>query len=585
MAWNKVFSSLPERNSPELLPEAAKECFRRFNAAFEEAYKKQTSWIVPDGNLRDGLKVSIAKKLVPAYREFSEKYLVMLNGEKNLELLVRFSPDDLGNYLSDLFHGVAISDSSPSSSSRRWLKFCDLPGKGGFGCIYKGWMNENSLKAARPETGMDIAAQVLDQRGCQGQREWWTEGGIIKAANLECFCFSELAAATGHFNKENLLGLGEFGVVYRGWIDEHSLKATSPRKGMAIAVKKLRHDSCQGQQEWLTEIKYLGQLCHPNLVKLIGYCLEDKNRLLVYEFLPKGSLDRHLFEGDSTFQILSWDQRIKVALSIAKALAFLHHEVHAIHRDVKTSNILLDLNYNAKLSDFGLAKDGSVNSRSHVTRVLGTEGYYAPEYMESGKTKEVKPRYGSQGRRNVSGSITSRAIAEPVGEILQRPELLIFGFNELKAATNDFNQNNVLDQGGFGRVYKAWINEQLLTAALPETGLAVSVKKLDQNGSHGLQEWLTEIKQQGPLVHPNIVKLIGYCLENNCRLLVYEYMPNGTLENHLFRRAGASTVESFSWNQRMTIALGAARGLAFLHNKANVIFRDFNTSHILLDLV
>ncbi|XP_021661378.2 receptor-like cytoplasmic kinase 176 isoform X2 [Hevea brasiliensis] len=212
-----------------------------------------------------------------------------------------------------------------------------------------------------------------------------TEGGIIKAANLECFCFSELAAATGHFNKENLLGLGEFGVVYRGWIDEHSLKATSPTKGMAIAVKKLRHDSCQGQQEWLTEIKYLGQLCHPNLVKLIGYCLEDKNRLLVYEFMPKGSLDRHLFEGDSTFQILSWDQRIKVALSIAKALAFLHHEVHAIHRDVKTSNILLDLNYNAKLSDFGLAKDGSVNSRSHVTaRVLGTEGYYAPEYMESG---------------------------------------------------------------------------------------------------------------------------------------------------------------------------------------------------------
>ncbi|KAJ9160019.1 hypothetical protein P3X46_025460 [Hevea brasiliensis] len=195
-----------------------------------------------------------------------------------------------------------------------------------------------------------------------------------------------------------------------------------------------------------------------------------------------------------------------------------------------------------------------------------------------GKTKEVKPRYGSQGRRNVSGSITSGAIAEPVGEILQSPELLIFGFNELKAATNDFNQNNVLDQGGFGRVYKAWINEQSLTAALPETGLAVSVKKLDQNGSHGLQEWLTEIRQQGPLVHPNIVKLIGYCLENNCRLLVYEYMPNGTLENHLFR------FESFSWNQRMTIALGAARGLAFLHNKANVIFRDFNTSHILLDL-
>ncbi|KAG8645141.1 hypothetical protein MANES_10G036300v8 [Manihot esculenta] len=117
MAWNKVFSSLP--TSPELSPEAAKECFRVFNAAFEEAYKKQTSWILPDGKLSNGLKVlSIAKKLVPAYREFSKKYLGMLSGEKNLELLARFSADDLGNCLSDLLHGVAISDSSPSSSSR-----------------------------------------------------------------------------------------------------------------------------------------------------------------------------------------------------------------------------------------------------------------------------------------------------------------------------------------------------------------------------------------------------------------------------------------------------------------------------------
>ncbi|XP_021624728.1 probable serine/threonine-protein kinase PBL10 isoform X3 [Manihot esculenta] len=213
-----------------------------------------------------------------------------------------------------------------------------------------------------------------------------TQGGIIEAANLVCFCFSELAAATGHFINENVLGSGEFGVVYKGWVDEHSLKATSPEMGMPIAVKKLRDDSCQGQQEWLTEIKYLGHLCHPNLVKLMGYCIEDKNRLLVYEFMPNSSLDRHLFEtGHSPVQTITWHHRIKVALNVAKALAFLHHEVDAIHRDVKPSNILLDANYNAKLSDFGLAKDGSVNSRTHVTtRVLGTEGYYAPEYMESG---------------------------------------------------------------------------------------------------------------------------------------------------------------------------------------------------------
>ncbi|OMO89841.1 Exocyst complex protein Exo70 [Corchorus capsularis] len=116
MAWNKVFSSLPER-SFALSPDAVKDCFRKFNAAFEEAYVKQISWIVPDGKLRDEIKVSIARKLAPAYREFYETNLVALSGEKHLEVLVRVAPDDLGNYLSDLFHGTPFSSSSLSLSS------------------------------------------------------------------------------------------------------------------------------------------------------------------------------------------------------------------------------------------------------------------------------------------------------------------------------------------------------------------------------------------------------------------------------------------------------------------------------------
>lgn len=112
MAWSKVFSSLPQRNSAELSPNAAKECLQKFNTAFEATYRKQTSWIVRDAKLRDELKESIAKKLVPAYREFYDTYLVMLSGEKNLEMLVRFGPDDLGNYLSDLFHGATMPVSS-----------------------------------------------------------------------------------------------------------------------------------------------------------------------------------------------------------------------------------------------------------------------------------------------------------------------------------------------------------------------------------------------------------------------------------------------------------------------------------------
>ncbi|XP_044460867.1 exocyst complex component EXO70H1-like [Mangifera indica] len=117
IAWTKVFSSLPEKSSSAITPEAAMECFQRFNAAFEEAYMKQTSWIVPDGKLRDELRVSIAEKLVPEYREFFDTYVVMLNGNRNLKVLARFEPDDLGNYLSDMFHGAPILVDFSSSSS------------------------------------------------------------------------------------------------------------------------------------------------------------------------------------------------------------------------------------------------------------------------------------------------------------------------------------------------------------------------------------------------------------------------------------------------------------------------------------
>ncbi|PKI72375.1 hypothetical protein CRG98_007245 [Punica granatum] len=155
---------------------------------------------------------------------------------------------------------------------------------------------------------------------------------------------------------------------------------------MVIAVKRLNQEGFQGHNEWLAEIVFLGQLYHPNLVKLIGYCLEDEHRLLVYEFMPRGSLENHLFRRNSYYQPLSWKLRIKVALGAAKGLEFLHSdEAKVIYRDFKTSNILLDSNYDAKLSDFGLAKDGPTGDKSHVsTRVMGTFGYAAPEYMATG---------------------------------------------------------------------------------------------------------------------------------------------------------------------------------------------------------
>ncbi|KAM7270644.1 hypothetical protein ACFE04_029858 [Oxalis oulophora] len=213
-----------------------------------------------------------------------------------------------------------------------------------------------------------------------------TEGEILQASNLKSFCFNDLKIATRNFRPDSVLGEGGFGCVFKGWIDENTYAATRPGTGMVIAVKKLNQDGFQGHQEWLTEINYLGQLYHPNLVKLVGYCLEDDHRLLVYEFMPKGSLENHLFRRQSYFQPLSWKLRMKVALGAAKGLAFLHSdEAKVIYRDFKASNILIDSEFNAKLSDFGLAKDGPTGSKSYVsTRVMGTYGYAAPEYMATG---------------------------------------------------------------------------------------------------------------------------------------------------------------------------------------------------------
>ncbi|KAJ3688256.1 hypothetical protein LUZ61_017420 [Rhynchospora tenuis] len=213
-----------------------------------------------------------------------------------------------------------------------------------------------------------------------------SEGEILQSANVKSFTFNELKIATRNFRPDSMLGEGGFGSVFKGWIDEHTFAPARPGTGIVIAVKKLNQEGYQGHREWLAEVNYLGMLSHPNLVKLIGYCLEDEQRLLVYEFMTRGSLENHLFRRSSHFQPLSWNLRMKVALGAARGLAFLHSDqAKVIYRDFKASNILLDSNYNAKLSDFGLAKDGPTGDKSHVsTRVMGTYGYAAPEYLATG---------------------------------------------------------------------------------------------------------------------------------------------------------------------------------------------------------
>ncbi|KAJ0256520.1 Protein kinase domain-containing protein [Hirschfeldia incana] len=217
--------------------------------------------------------------------------------------------------------------------------------------------------------------------------------GKIETPSLKMFSLVDLKTATKNFRPESMIGEGGFGQVFKGWLEEKTLAPSRAGVGIPVAVKKSNPDSAQGLHEWQCEVRFLGKFHHPNLVKLLGYCWEENQFLLVYEYLPKGSLENHLF---SKGEALTWDTRLKIAIEAAQGLTFLHNsEKSVIYRDFKASNILLDSNFHAKLSDFGLAKNGPINGFSHVTtRVMGTQGYAAPEYMATGHLYVRSDVYG-----------------------------------------------------------------------------------------------------------------------------------------------------------------------------------------------
>ncbi|XP_057420456.1 L-type lectin-domain containing receptor kinase IX.1-like [Lotus japonicus] len=190
--------------------------------------------------------------------------------------------------------------------------------------------------------------------------------------------YDELVSATNNFEEKQKLGQGAFGCVYKGFLKDSNTY---------VAIKRISAKSTQGVKEYIAEVKIISQLRHKNLVKLTGWCHKRKDLLLIYEYMPNGSLDSRLFDEQS---FLSWEVRHNIALGLASALLYLQEEWEkcVIHRDIKSSNIMLDSNFNAKLGDFGLALLVDHEKGSQTTVLAGTMGYLAPEYMKTGKARK-----------------------------------------------------------------------------------------------------------------------------------------------------------------------------------------------------
>ncbi|KAL6333361.1 hypothetical protein AAG906_028546 [Vitis piasezkii] len=224
----------------------------------------------------------------------------------------------------------------------------------------------------------------------------------VKLEELPLLDFEKLAAATNNFHEANKLGQGGFGPVYRGNLPG----------GQEIAVKRLSRASAQGQEEFMNEMIVISKIQHRNLVRLLGFCIEGDEKLLIYEYMPNKSLDAFLFDPLKR-ESLDWRRRFSIIEGIGRGLLYLHRDsrLKIIHRDLKASNILLDEDLNAKISDFGMARIfGSNQDQANTMRVVGTYGYMSPEYAMGGQFSEKSDVFSFgvllleivSGRRNTS---------------------------------------------------------------------------------------------------------------------------------------------------------------------------------------
>ncbi|KAL7239419.1 hypothetical protein ACSBR2_005344 [Camellia fascicularis] len=291
-------------------------------------------------------------------------------------------------------------------------------------CRRKSAKNDNSSCTKPTINGINRNCMFIAQSAISINSSPDVKGGCLYGGNsgrnptsakhrgVQVYTYKELELATDQFSETNVIGNEGFGVVYKGVLCD----------GTVAAIKKLHREGKQGERAFRIEVDLLSRLHSPYLTDLLGYCADQHHRLLIFEFMPNGTLYHHLHPPRNQSWSLNWGTRLRIALDCARSLEVLHeHSVPSIiHRDFKSSNVLLDQNFRAKVSDFGLAKTGSDKINGLIsTRVLGTTGYLAPEYASTGKltTKSDVYSYGVVLLELLTGHVpvdTNRPVGEHV---------------------------------------------------------------------------------------------------------------------------------------------------------------------------
>ncbi|KAJ0881933.1 putative protein kinase RLK-Pelle-LRR-I-1 family [Helianthus annuus] len=506
---------------------------------------------------------------------------------------------------------------------------------------------------------------------------------FTKFAHLQ-FPLADVLKATNNFHPDNIIGRGGLGPAYKGQLR---------RAGKLVKISALRLDRKHGGRdvEFWTEISALSDLDHPNIVSIIGFCDEKNEKVIITSYAAKGSLKGHL---DSPK--LTWTQRLKICVGVARALSYLHYDERrgygVIHLNVNSSTILLDENLEAKLSGFKVSIKQSLNRMDHVvlSDPIGTIGYVDPAiettkgvthksdiysfgvvlfeilcgmkaFIRDEANRFLAPlakshyenetlqdiilpaildqmspqslrRYSKTayfclkeerahrphmlhivdelekalnfkpgledflGKDQVVGELENAAheIHEGVEfsymdefaykhknamqpqsmhEIIKNKANLRISFEDVKQATQNFHSNNCIGGGGFGKVYKGNLKDG-------DGFKTIVAKRLDTKLGQGEQQFLSELQILLEYKHENVIGLIGYCDENNEKIIVFEYAPKGSLDRYL------SDV-SLTWVERLNICIDVANALYFFHGgvgkQARVIHRDIKSANILLN--